>query len=146
MFWKIAFLILAAVSGYAHADDIKPGLWKISLESSVATSPGWKPQPFENTQCLTEQDAQNPAPLLMGSGSSQVSGCDFPTKQQGSGTFSFELSCQGALGLKGQGEVNYSATQFDGYLNVSFGDVVSNQTTQMQNKIHGTYLGPCTGQ
>lgn len=142
----IILLFLCALCGMAYADDIKPGLWKISLESSVAATPGWKPQPFENSQCLSEQDAQNPAPLLMGSGSSQVSGCDFPSKQEGSGTFKFQLSCQGALGLKGEGEINYSGTQFDGYLNVSFADVVSDQTTQMQNKIHGTYLGPCPSQ
>ncbi len=122
------------------ADDIKPGLWSISLESGVAASPDWKPQPFVTSQCLTEADAQNPDRLLLGMGSSGATGCDFLNRQYSGNTLTFEVSCAGTLGIKGHGQVTYSATSVDGFLDISTGGEIK---VDMQNKIHATYLGDC---
>jgi hypothetical protein len=136
----LASIALIALSGTAQAEDIKPGLWKISLESAVAATPDWKPQPFELTQCLTESDAKNPAPLLLGMGSTGATGCDFPSKQYSGNTMSFEVSCAGTLGIRGHGQISFTATTLDGFLNVNLGDT---QKVDMQNKIHAVYLGNC---
>lgn len=136
-------LMAAAVAAFApiaHADDIRPGLWKISMESSVPATPDWRQGPFETTQCLTENDAKNPAPMLLGIGSSGATGCDFPAKQYTGNSFSFDVSCAGTLGITGHGQVNYSATNLDGVLEVSFGGT---EKVTMQNKIHAVYLGNC---
>ncbi|MGZ8217217.1 DUF3617 domain-containing protein [Methylomagnum sp.] len=128
----------------AIAEDIKPGLWKISLESSVAASPGWNPEPFVLTQCLTEDDARNPDRLLAGMGGQGVTGCDFLNRDYSSGHVRFDLNCAGQLGLTGHGEMSFSATRLDGTLDVSFADAgQGGQNTAMQNKLHAVYLGSC---
>jgi opacity protein-like surface antigen len=137
----LAALSVMALFSPAQAEDIKPGLWKISMVSGVAATPDWKPQPFELTQCLTESDAQNPAQLLLGMGSAGATGCDFPRKQQSGNTLSFDVVCAGTLGIRGQGQVTYTATSLDGFLNVSFGGGA--EKTDMQNKMSASYVGAC---
>lgn len=136
----VAALSLSAIFNIALADDIKPGLWKISMESQVAASPDWKPEPIELTQCLSAADAKNPAPLLMGMGSSGASGCDFPNKQFDGNHFTFDVSCAGTLGIKGHGEVSFTAESLDGFLNVNLGET---EKIDMRNKIHANYIGAC---
>jgi len=126
-------------SGVA-ADDIKPGLWKIALESGVAATPDWKPQPFEMTQCFSEADAQNPDRLLLSMSSSDVTNCELTNRQYSGNSLAFDVSCAGALGIKGHGQVSFSSTSLDGVLNVTIG---SNEKIEMQNKIHASYLGDC---
>jgi len=136
----LAALSLLALFNIAHAEDIKPGLWKISMQSGVSATPDWKPQPFELTQCLTESDAKNPAQLLLGMGSAGATGCDFPSKQSVGNTLNFEVSCAGTLGIHGHGQVTYTATTLDGSLDVNLGN---GEKIDMQNKIHAIYLGDC---
>ncbi len=135
-------LALLAIGANTWAEDIRPGLWKITLESSVAATPDWKPEPFELTQCLTEDDARHPERLLTGTGGPGVSGCDFPSRNYSGGHVSFEVSCAGELGLKGRGEMDFTATRIDGALDVNFG---AEERTDMGNKLHAVYLGSCAG-
>ena len=136
----LAALSLILLFNIAQAEDIRPGLWKITSESSVEASPDWKSQPFELTQCLTESDAKNPAGLLLGMGSPGATGCDFPGNQYSSNGMKFEVSCTGTLGIKGHGEVTYTATTLDGFLDVNLGGT---DKIDMRNKIHASYLGIC---
>ncbi|MFM8330680.1 MAG: DUF3617 domain-containing protein [Candidatus Methylumidiphilus sp.] len=133
-------LVLAGLADRALADDIRPGLWKIAVTAAVAASPDWKPEPFDLTQCLTEADARNPAQVMLGMGSPGATGCDFPSRQYAGNSLVFEVSCAGSLGIKGSGQVSYSATQLDGTLNVNFG---GDEAVAMQSKIHAIYLGAC---
>lgn len=134
--------LLLALCAPAQAEDIRPGLWKITLESRVAATPGWQPQPFELTQCLSQDDADHPERLLTGSGGPGVSGCDFGNRTYSAGHLSFDVACAGDLGLKGHGELDFSATRIDGALDVNFGE---NEKTDMGNQFHAVYLGECTG-
>lgn len=144
---RIAAAAALLVAGHPlWAEDIKPGLWKISVEARVAATPDWKPDPFEITQCLTEADAKNPDRLLAGFGTQGVSGCDYLNRQYSGSTVKFDLSCAGSMALKGHGEVGFSATSMDGTLDVSFVDAAQGgQATAMQNKLHAVYLGDCAG-
>lgn len=136
--------VLIVVSGAASAEDMKPGLWKISLESRVPAAPDWTPEPFVATQCLTEEDARHPDRLMAGMAGQGVTGCDFANQDYSAGRLRFDVKCAGALGLAGQGEVTYSATRLDGNMDVSFADETQEgQKTVMQNQLHAEYLGQC---
>ena len=135
-----AMSLVVGLNPVLAAEDIKPGLWSISLESGVAASPDWKPQPFVSNQCLTEADAQNPDRLLLSVGSSGATGCDFSNRQYSGNTLTFDVTCAGTLGIKGHGQVSYTPNTVDGFLNISTGGEIQ---VDMQNKIHATYLGDC---
>jgi len=138
---KLTALSLVAVTTNSFAvEDINPGLWKISMESGVAATPDWKPEPFELSQCLTASDAQNPDQLLLGMSSSGATGCDILNRQYSGNTLTFDVSCAGTLGLKGHGQVTFTATSLDGTLDVTMG---GEEKIDMQNKIHASYLGVC---
>lgn len=140
---KVQALVITgffSLSSIAQAEEIRPGLWKISLESTVAVSPGWKPQPFELTQCLAESDAKNPAGLLLGMGSPGATGCEFTDSQYSGNTMKFKVSCAGTLGIQGHGEMTYTATTLEGVLDVDLGE---SDKIDMQNKIRANYLGEC---
>jgi hypothetical protein len=136
----LAAISLAALFSIAQAEDIKPGLWKIAMNSSVQATPDWKPEVFELTQCLTESDAKNPARLLLGMGSTGATGCDFSNKQYSGNRLSFDVNCAGTLGIRGHGELTYTSTTLDGVLNVNLGEA---EKIDMQNQIHASYLGDC---
>jgi hypothetical protein len=51
-------------------------------------------------------------------------------------------SCGGTLGIKGRGQISYTATTVDGFLDVTLGET---EKITMQNKIHATYSGNCPG-
>lgn len=136
----LAALGLAALCHTACAEDIRPGLWKITMQSAVDTAPDWKPQAFELSQCLTESDAQNPAGLMLGMSSKGATGCDFPNKQYAGNSLKFDVSCAGTLGIRGRGEVTYTATTLDGFLDVNLGEA---DKINMHNTLHASYLGQC---
>lgn len=139
----MAVALLAAGLG-AAAEEIKPGLWQISLESRVAATPDWNPEPFQQTQCLTEHDAQNPDQFLSGMATAGASGCDFLNRQASANHLGFDVSCGGTLGIKGHGEVDFTAITLEGILNISFvADAGTAEVTEMQNKIRAVYLGAC---
>lgn len=138
-FWIPA---LCAASLQVQAEDITPGLWKISLESSVQASPDWNPEPFELSQCLTENEARHPEQLLLGMGSQGVTGCTFSNQQASGGHLSFDVNCAGTLGIRGHGDVRYTPTTLDGVLDVNLGEA---EKISMRNQLHASYLGGCGG-
>jgi hypothetical protein len=138
----LAALLLLAPAANAAAGDIRPGLWKITLESRVAATPGWQPEPFELTQCLTEADTAHPERLLTGGGGQGVDSCDFPKRDYSGGHLRFEVSCAGTLGLTGRGELSFTETRIDGNLDASFG---GEERTDMSNQLHAVRLGDCAG-
>lgn len=138
-----ATLSLLLLLNTATAEDIKPGIWRISLEASVAATPDWKPQPFEMTQCLTANDAKNPDRLLLGMASPGATGCNFLNRSYVGNTLVFDISCPGTLGISGHGEAVFTATKVEGFLDANIGGGA--ERIDMQNRIHASYLGPCAG-
>lgn len=136
--WIGAALWMAA----ACADDIQPGLWKITLNAGVAASPDWRPDPFALTQCLSESDARDPARLFAGMGGAGVADCDFLNKNQSGGNLSFDIRCGGALGIAGHGDMRFSATAVEGTLTVLMGEAGA-EKVEMRSQIHAAYLGAC---
>jgi hypothetical protein len=143
-FWLGVVVTWMAVTSPVMAEGIQPGLWQITLESRVAATADWNPEPFQLTQCLTEQDAQNPDRLLTGLSTSDASGCEFSNRQASEQHLRFEVRCAGTLGIAGQGRVDFTATTVKGVLTVRF-TALDDATApvEMQNQLQAVYLGPC---
>ncbi|MCC6136612.1 MAG: DUF3617 domain-containing protein [Candidatus Contendobacter sp.] len=140
--WIAAILLAVSMNGIA--EDIQPGLWRITLESRVAATPDWNPEPFQLSQCLTTADAQNPEQLLVGLSTSGVSGCEFLNRQASGQRLQFEVRCGGALGIQGQGTVDFTATTVAGVLNAHFAATDdAAEAVEMQNQLQAVYVGPC---
>lgn len=138
---KTRFLLSAiALCSNASADDIRPGLWKISLEARVEASPEWQPEAFALTQCLTESDARDPARLLANWSGTGVSGCEFFDQRRSPGRLAFAFRCSGDLGVRGRGEVAFAATSLEGTLDADMGEA---EKVDVRSKLRATYLGPC---
>jgi hypothetical protein len=134
-----------AISPPVMAEEMLPGLWQITLTSRVAATPDWNPEPFQLTQCLTEQDAQNPDRLLTGLSTSGASGCEFSNRQAAEQQLRFEVRCAGTLGIAGQGTVDFTTTTVNGVLTVRF--TAQDDATapiEMRNQLQAVYQGPCS--
>ena len=140
--WVAAILLAVSMNGVAA--DIQPGLWRITLESRVAATPDWSPEPFELSQCLTAADAQNPEQLLIGLSTTGASGCEFLNRQASSQHLQFQVRCGGTLGIQGQGTVDFTATTVTGVLNARFAATDdAAEPVEIQNQLRAVYVGPC---
>lgn len=145
-FWPAMATVWMAISSLsAIAEEMLPGLWQITLTSRVAATPDWNPEPFQLTQCLTEQDVQNPDRLLTGLSTSGASGCAFSNRHAAGQHLDFAVRCDGALGIEGQGAVDFTTTTVKGVLTVRF-TALDDATAplEMQNQLQATYQGPCS--
>ena len=142
--WPRVAAVLLAASASGFAADIQPGLWRITLASRVAATPDWNPEPFELTQCLTEQDAQRPDRLLARLSTAGASDCELLNRQASTSSLQFEVRCRGTLGIEGQGRVDFTATTVTGVLNARFAAIDGAEAVEMQNQMQAVYVGPCS--
>lgn len=139
---KTILLLLACITASsAHADDLTPGLWEITLETRVPTEAGWTPTPFNLKQCLSASDAKDPTRLVSAISTPGASGCGFTEKSYSGGTFRFAMDCGGSFGLKTRGTLTFGATSFRGTI-TAIGNL-GGQTTEFQNQVAGSRVGGC---
>jgi hypothetical protein len=129
------------IANAAWAEDIQPGLWELSLETSVPASPGFSLPPTTVNQCLTEQDAQDPSGVLGRAANPGASDCTFSEKSYSGNTLHFKMQCAGTLGLQTQGDVTYTATTIEGSL-VTTASVLG-EATELRSKISARRIGDC---
>src|ERR1035438_2696572 len=99
--WMVlAALQAAAFSTPGLAADMSPGLWEITLESRVAAQPGFAPEPFRLTQCLTAADTRDPSKVLGGIANPGASGCTYSNKAYTGNTFRFSMQCTGSFAIQ----------------------------------------------
>ena len=137
----LMLLIAGATTSLAIADDLTPGLWEITMESRAPNETGWKPTPFNLTQCLTASDAKDPSRLVSSISTSGASGCNFTERSYSGGNFRFALDCAGSFGLKTRGTMTFGASSFSGTL-IASGNV-GGQATEFQNRVSGRRVGGC---
>jgi hypothetical protein len=133
-------LVLAA-SAPARAQDLSPGSWEISLEARVAASPGFAPPPYKLTQCLSAQDARDPARLLGSLANPGATGCTFGNSTFSGNQLTFTMQCAGTFDLHAQGAVSFSPTSMDGTITST--SVIGGQNVEMQSKVSARRLGNC---
>ena len=108
---RILFAMTAAMAATtAFADDLSPGLWEITMESSAGAAPEWAPAPFNLKQCLTANDARDPSKLIGSISAPGATGCSYTERIYSDSTFRFALDCSGTFGIKSRGSVTFSAT------------------------------------
>lgn len=125
----------------AWAEDIKPGLWELSLETSDPATPGFSIPPTTVNQCLTDQDAQDPSKVLGGVANPGASDCTFSEKSYSGNTLHFRMQCAGMLAMETRGDVTYSATSIAGNLVTSAN--VLGEATELLSKISARRIGDC---
>jgi len=123
------------------AADMSPGLWEITLESRVAAQPGFAPEPFRLTQCLTAADTRDPSKLLGGIANPGASGCTYTDKAYSGSTFHFSMQCAGSLAIRSQGEVSFTSDSMNGTITAIAN--VGGEKTELSNKVSARRLGGC---
>ena len=126
---------LAAASLAAHAQGIEPGEWQFTTTMSSPMLP--KPQTTVVTQCVTPEDAADPARFTA---PQQAQGCIVTPGAKGAGSYSWTLSCP-SQGMRGSGTMHYGADAMRGEMRVSV--VQQGQTIEMETRTTGRRLGPC---
>ncbi len=135
-------ILLSLIAPSSFAADISPGKWALSMETRVAASPDFAPQPYTLNQCLTEQDAQDPSRVLGGMANPGASDCIYTEKSFSGTTFRFKMRCAGSFGIQASGEIAYTSTTMDG--NIVSTATVLGQPAEFQMKVSGHRLGDCT--
>ena len=113
------------------AADVQPGSWELSLVTVMTGQP--KPAAVTQTRCLTNRD---PSSVL---GGGQSGTCTFTNKRDSGGVFTFDVSCTGALPMKGKGSVTYTPTTMQADLDLS----ADEGNFGMRSFVSGRRLGPC---
>ena len=134
-------ICLASLASSAHAADISPGLWAISMETRTQAAPGFQPTPFTVNQCFTAADARDPSRLLGGLSNPGASDCQYTEKSYSGNTFKFAMQCGGAYALQSRGEVTFDAQTMNGLITAKAN--TTGTVTEFQNKMSARRLGNC---
>jgi hypothetical protein len=132
----LAWLLQAVVSP-VYADDVRPGLWSITL-SMTAAGMDSELGPYTSTQCFTQADAKNPGKLFAEMGG----GCTYGDKHYQGNRFTFTVQCSGAIPMQGEGEVSYGETSFEGNLAIQ-AKVADMGQVKTKSRVKGNRLGDC---
>ena len=137
----MAALHAAALSAPAHAGDMLPGMWEITLETRVPVQPGYVPEPMRITQCLTAADTKDPSKVLGGMANPGASGCAYTDKSYSGNTFRFSMQCAGSFAIQSHGEVSFTADSMDG--TISSVANLGGEKTEFSNKVTARRVGGC---
>ena len=133
--WLACLLQMAVTPVYA--DDVRPGLWSITL-SMTAAGLDSELGPYTKTQCFTEADARNPDKLFTEMGGS----CTYGDKNYRGNHFTFTVQCGGIVPMQGTGEVSFGETSFDGTLAIQAKMPEMGQV-KTTSRVKGSRLGDC---
>lgn len=127
--------LLLTIPGICSAQaTISPGLWQISLQSKEMAS-------VQVDQCLTAADANDPSKLLGSIANPGASGCSYTDKRYSGNTFSFAMTCSGALAIKATGTVSFTAITMSG--TISTNASINGQAVDMKNTVKAQRIGDC---
>jgi hypothetical protein len=133
---KILFTALSLLfSMMACANDVLEGQWEISLVMRVE---GQDYGPQSRQQCIGKTEAQDPGKLFGEAGSE----CQFVNKRYFGNQFTFNVRCNAGLPLEGTGQVEFSADQVHGSMNLS-AKLPDGPSVETVSEISGKRLGPC---
>ena len=136
-----SLLCAALLPAVAHAADITPGLWAITMETRTSAAPGFQPAPVTVNQCFTAADARDPSKILGGMSNPGATGCQYTERNYSGNTFRFAMQCGGAFALQTRGEITFDAQSMNG--NITAKGDVGGAPTEFQNKISARRVGNC---
>jgi hypothetical protein len=135
----LSLFILACTA--ARAQDISPGLWEITVNSLVAASPGFAPDPVKQTQCLSAQDARDPRRLFGELSAPGASGCSYGKSRISGNNLQFTMQCAGSLNLHASGDMSFAPESISGTITSSAN--LGGQQVSMQSQVSGRRVGSC---
>jgi len=143
---RTSILVIAATAAAiaataSHAADVSPGLWEISMETRVAATPGFAPEPFKLTQCFTADDVRDPARLLGQIANPGASGCTYGDRTYTGNSLTFTMQCSGTFAINSRGTVAFGASSMEGTINATAN--VGGSAVETQNKLSGRRIGGC---
>lgn len=133
------FMLLACAG--AQAQEINPGLWRINVDSVIATTPGYSPPPVSQTQCLSAADAHDPQRLFGDMAAPGAADCTYGKTKVSGSNLRFTLQCAGPLNLRASGDVDLGAETISGSITSSAN--LGGQQVDMQSKVSGKRIGAC---
>ena len=131
--------LLPALS--AHAQDISPGLWDITLDTRVDAAPGFAPGPMRLSQCVTAADARDPGKLLTGLNNPGASNCTYTERSYSGSSLRFAMQCSGTYALSSRGEVRFSGSDFSGDFTSTAN--IGGQSTEFRSRVSGKRQSGC---
>jgi hypothetical protein len=128
-----AALLLAAVAPALAQPPRLDGDWDVT----VAMDMGGKTMEMSNRQCVTKEEAADPA-KSMPSGPQIQNGCKVVSHTVTGPTVTFTMTCDGPVPVKTDGEFTYKDDTYTGTLTSASGG------RTMVMKVTGKRLGDCT--
>ena len=136
---KKAVLFALALAGPASVRaDVDPGIWEVSATMTVAGMPGAL-GPFTDTRCLEQKEANDPGQLF--GPATGASSCVFGNRNDTGSAYSLEVTCGGAVPLRGTGSVRYGSDFMDGTLQLT--GTSGGQALSTVTQVKARRLGPC---
>jgi hypothetical protein len=128
---RLLLLISLFVALPAHA-DIQPGNWEITATTQVKGIR--EPTSMVQTRCLTEEEARDPGRIF---GAAPGARCQFSERNDTGSVYTFRITCEGQVAIRGSGRVRYSGASLDGELELE------SDTLSAASRISGRRLGAC---
>ena len=131
---RIVLLVVLALAFTPARADIGEGNWELEITTLI---PGAPADSIKQLQCMSADDAKDPAKLIGSPGA----GCAFGKRSDNGSTFRFEISCATGAPLTGNGELRYARDTLNGeiVMRVKQGD----QSLEVRSVIKARRLGPC---
>ena len=129
------FAVSIAFAVPAAAQSMEPGEWQFTSTLSSSVMP--KPQTAVSTQCISKEDAQDPARF---SGADQAKDCKVTPGARSPESYSWTVSCP-EQGLTGNGKLRFARGTVDGEVRMVMD--MQGQKMEMLSHTSGRLLGPC---
>jgi hypothetical protein len=117
-------------------DEVKEGLWEISLEGEIGGQP-LTATPMIVRQCITQTTARE----LMNQLNGTVGSCQVSNLTQVGPTGRWTMNCTGQIEINGTGEITMGADSFSGSMNLFV--FMAGQTLPMIQRFEARWSGPC---
>ena len=128
-------LILMATAGSAAAAEInmKPGLWRTTIESESASMP-FKIPPITTENCITKEDLVPPT-------KKPNEECTLDKPKISGDTVSWTVQCKTEGGdMKSKGEITYQGDRYRGSIST---EIRGPMNITMRQKLTGQRIGDC---
>lgn len=132
---RLLALLVALLPLMANASDVQEGMWDIEVVMRVD---GQDYGPYTRKQCITREDAQNPARLF----AETTGNCEYTNRHFFGNQFSFNVHCNAGVPLTGMGEVEYGPDWVKGHMELN-AQVPGGPSVETVSEVSGKRLGDC---
>ncbi|MES2772269.1 MAG: DUF3617 family protein [Pseudomonadota bacterium] len=136
--WLLLALSLAEPTRAANNIDLRPGLWRISLEMTIpGQGPDMSHAPLSQTLCLTREKMMRL--LVPAQSPCQISETSVQAKRM-----QWKLSCtQAQAQVEGEGILEFAGERLSGKMRTNTKLNGSARSLEITQKMQGEYLGIC---